>query len=89
LIHGKTLAGDGARVTRFHEFTQHSAPRFQVMFQAQHGQSNAARLRSREPDDSDAATTRRGGNGDDGVLEIHREIVAGTAASNEAGLSAT
>src|SRR6202040_4206595 len=82
-IHGKTLAGEGARPTWFHQLSQYRAPRFEVVFQAQHGQSNAARFRSREPDDADAATTRRGGNGDDGVVEIHREIVSGGAASND------
>jgi hypothetical protein len=82
LINGRTLAGESPAAVRFYKLTQHRAPRFQVVFQPQHGQSNLPRFRPRESDDPNAAATRGGGNSDDGVVEVHREIVAGAAASN-------
>ena len=47
------------------------------MLQAQHGSSDAARLRTGDAHNPDAATARRRGDGDDGVVEVHGEIVAG------------
>jgi hypothetical protein len=88
-IHGKTLAGGSPATTRFHQFSQHRAPRLKIMLQAQHGQSNAARFWSSKTDDADAAATRRGGDGDDGVVEVHREIVAGAPQAMMAGSSDT
>ncbi len=70
-------AGEGARSTWFHKFCQDRPPGFKLVFQAQHRQGNGARLRTSKADDANPATTRRSGDGDDGVIQIHREIVAG------------
>src|SRR5258708_25867900 len=55
----------------FNKFSQHCSPRFEIMLEAQHGQNNAPCLRTSDADDTNAAATRRRGDGDDGIVEIH------------------
>ena len=70
-------AGEGARPTRFHQFSKHRSPGFKLVLQAQHGRGDGACLRASDAHNPDAASARRSGNGDDGVVEVHGEIVAG------------
>ncbi len=51
------------------------------MLQAQHGSGDAARLWSGEADYANPAAAGRRGDGDDGVVKVHGEIVAGAAGS--------
>jgi hypothetical protein len=51
------------------------------MRKAQHRFSDGASLRSRQAHNANATAARRGGNGDDGVVKVHGEIVAGAAGS--------
>ncbi len=53
------------------------------MLQAQHRGSDDARLRASDAHNPDAASARRSGDGNDGVVEVHEEIVAGESASND------
>ena len=48
-----------------------------IMRQPQHGTRDVARLRSGQPHHADASASRRRGNGDDGVVEVHGRIVVG------------
>ena len=74
---GDFLAGGPPATTWFDELSKNCSASFELMFQTQHGSSDGPGLGAGDADHSNAATTRRGGNGDDGVVEIHREIVAG------------
>ncbi len=68
------LAGEGTRATWFHELSQRRSSGFEIMFQAQHGGSNGACLRASNTDHPNAAATRWGGDGDDGVVEVHSDL---------------
>jgi len=65
-------AGEGARSPWFHKLPQHGTPGLEIMLQAQHGQSNVARLRTRNADNANPAATWRGGDSDDSIVEVHR-----------------
>src|SRR5271157_4266402 len=60
------------------QLTEVCMSRFEVvsMGQPQHGTSDAARLGAREAHYSNAAATKRSGDGNDGVVEMHGKIVA-------------
>jgi hypothetical protein len=70
-------AGEGARPTRFHQLSKDRSPGFKLVLQAQHGRGDGACLRASDAHNPDAASARRSGNGDDCVVEVHGEIVAG------------
>ena len=53
------------------------------MLQAQHGSSDGACLGTRNADYANPATAGRSGDGDDGVVQVHKEIVAGAVASKD------
>lgn len=48
------------------------------MLQPEHGSGDGAGFGAGEAYDTDAAAAGWGGDGDDGVIEVHEEIVAGT-----------
>ena len=56
----------------------HGSAGLQWTLQPEHGSSNDTCFGSGEAYDSKAATPRRGGDGDDGVIEIHTMILAVT-----------
>ena len=62
--------------TWFDELSEHGSSRLKIVFQTQHGLSDAARFRSGEADDADPAAAGRRGDGDDGIVKVHGEIVA-------------
>ena len=47
------------------------------MSEPQHGRGNRFRFRTCEPHHADAAASGRGGDGNDGVVEVHRDILSG------------
>ena len=49
---------------------------FQRLLETQHGRGNGARFRTGQADYADAAASGRGGDGDDGVIQIHTNILA-------------
>jgi hypothetical protein len=86
--HRRALLGLDGSKTRphtstagFYEFPEDSPSRFKIMFQAKHRLGNGARFRASEADDTDSTATWRSGDGDDSVVEVHGEIVAGEALS--------
>src|SRR4029077_5904338 len=72
---GKNFGVRGGSLTWFDELSKNRPAGFELLLQAQHGNGNAAGLGAGNSHNPDAATTRRRGDGDDGVVEIHREIV--------------
>ena len=58
------------------QFSEDRASRLEVVLQPQHRQSDCFRIRPSQADDADAPAPRRGGDGDDSVVEVHRKIVA-------------
>jgi hypothetical protein len=69
-------AGEGARTTWFDKLSEHRSSGLEIMLQSQHGSDDAERFRSGETDDANPAASGRRGNGDDGVVKVHGEIVA-------------
>jgi hypothetical protein len=73
-LHGKSA---GTHSTRFNKLSDNYATRFKVMFKAQHGRCNGSRLRPGNANKTDAAAAWWSCYGDDSVVKIHKEIVAG------------
>jgi len=73
-----------ARSTRFNEFPKHSTSRFKLALQPQHGLRDFPRTRSGKPHHTNTAAPGRSGDGDDGVVEVHGAIVAGTLEDDQA-----
>ena len=70
------FAGGGARATlRFYQFSEEGAAGFEVVFQAEHWGRDILCIGAGQADYADAAAARRGGNRDDGVVEVHGAIV--------------
>jgi hypothetical protein len=63
---------------RFDQLAMDGLAGLQWMLQPEHGSSNGACFGSSKADDSNAATSRWGSDGDDGVIEIHTMILAVT-----------
>ena len=80
-VRGGLLAGESPTATWFDKLSKHRSSWLEIMFQAQHGSSDAARLWSAEADYANPAAAGRRGDGDDGVVKVHGEIVAGAAGS--------
>jgi hypothetical protein len=59
----------------FYDFPEDNPSGFEIMFQAKHRQGDGARFWASEADDTDTTATGRSGDGDDGVVEVHGEIV--------------
>lgn len=76
-VRGNPIAGESPAATRFHQFSKDRSPGFKLVLQAQHGRGDGACLRASDAHNPDAASARRSGNGDDCVVEVHGEIVAG------------
>jgi len=73
-----------ALATRFYKFAEGCMSRLQIMFEPQHLLGYFSRLRPCQPHHSNASAPRRRSDGDDGVVEIHRAIVAVTLEDNQA-----
>jgi hypothetical protein len=56
---------------RFHQFSKRRLPRLKIMLQTQHGHDNTFRLRPCHTDHAYTTATRRCGNSDDRIVEIH------------------
>jgi hypothetical protein len=69
-------AGEGARSTGLDQLSEHYSAGRKIVLQAQHGTGNTARLRSGEADDAHPAAAWRSTDGDDGIVKVHKEIVA-------------
>jgi hypothetical protein len=64
-------ADKSVRATRFDKLCQHGAIWLQRLPESKHRHGNRPCLRSREPYDADAPSTRRRGNGNDSVVKVH------------------
>jgi hypothetical protein len=60
----------------FDQLSEGSASGFEIVLQPQHGQRDFLCVRSCETNHPNASASRRRGDGDDGVVKIHEEIVA-------------
>jgi hypothetical protein len=60
---------------RFNQFSELSVAGNELMLKSQHGGSDRLRLWARHADDSNPAPTRRRGDGDDRIVEIHAMIL--------------
>jgi hypothetical protein len=47
------------------------------VFEAQHGERDAARLRTGEAHHANASASRRGGDGHNGIVQLHEFILIG------------
>src|SRR5262249_6981242 len=56
---------------RLNHSAKNRAPGGEFALETQQGSGNRGRFRARQPDYADAAATRRRGDGDDGVVEVH------------------
>jgi hypothetical protein len=61
----------------FHQLSEHSSARFELMMQAEHGLGNQPRFWAREPNDTNPSTTGGSGDGYNGVVKIHQDLVIG------------
>lgn len=73
------FAGGGARATWlwFNQLSEYRLSGFEIVLQAKHRQHDYFRVGASEADHADATTAGRCGDGDDGIVEIHGEIVIG------------
>jgi hypothetical protein len=60
----------------FDQFGEDGAAGFERVLELEHGRGNSARLGAGEANYSDASAAGRSGDGDDGVVEVHRVILA-------------
>src|SRR5580704_3412532 len=74
-----SFAGGGARATwlRFNQLSEYRHSGLEIVLQTKHRQRDCFRVGANEADYADATPTWRGSDGDDGVVEIHGEIVIG------------
>src|SRR5260370_32046687 len=73
-----------ARASRFYKFAEGCTSRLQIMFEPQHWLGYFSRLRPRQPHYANASAPWRRSDGDDGVVKIHRAIVAVSLEDNQA-----
>jgi hypothetical protein len=59
-----------------YQFSEDGVSGIKIVFQAQHRERNFPCIRAGETDHPDAPASGRSGDGDDGVVEVHRKIVA-------------
>jgi hypothetical protein len=73
-LRGWTAGGDCPHVFigGLNQFSEHGLSWFEIVFQAQHGQSDFLCVRPGETDYADASSTGRRSDGDDSVVEVHR-----------------
>ena len=76
-VRGEFLAGEGLVATWFDQLAQNGASSFEIVLKAQHGRGDNAGFRASDTDHANPPPTRRGGDSNDRVVEIHSEIVAG------------
>jgi hypothetical protein len=72
----RLFAGGGARATGwFYQFSEDGAAGFEVVFQAENWGCDILCIGAGQADYADAAAAGRGGDSDDGVVEVHGAIV--------------
>ena len=64
---------DPLAASRIDQFPKHRSPRLQRMLQPQHRLSNRSRLRPRQSDHTDPSASRRSGNRNDRIVEVHEK----------------
>ena len=69
--------GESPATTWFHKLSKHRSTGFKFMLQAQHGGGKGSCLGPSDAHNTDAATAGRSRHSDNGVVEVHGEIVAG------------
>jgi hypothetical protein len=67
---------DALAASRVHQFAERGAAGSKLMSQAQHRPGDGPGLGASEAYHANASAPGRGGNGDDGIVEVHRIVLS-------------
>ena len=81
------FAGEGARATRiwFNQLSEHGAARLKVVFETEHRHRDTLGFRAGQTHHTNPTAPGRSGDGHDGVIKVHRKILARRCAMNRSG----